>query len=372
MTSFRYVFLVQALLAAFPIFSQDAPYSYHRLEGTIGGQPVVMHLHRHGAGPFGQGATPTYDGVYYYAKYEFPIQFYGEATAKGDIQLSEGLGGQPTGIIRLAPLAGGATGGEWVDTSGVRKLRVSLREAYPEGTLRLSGGFLMDTLPLFPDHPASPQASASFTWVEPAATTEKSLRDYLWKELAEKSLNDSALARRCCETPREVFGHLRDQAFAGYRDSLAHEVHPDSADYFFMYNYSHDISMAVTYNDKGLLSLGITDYVYAGGAHGNYATAFYTYDLRKRRLMRLSDVLRPGFERDVEAALARAARRRAGLKPGEPLDSYYFVENIPATENFYLTGKGIVFGYPPYEIASYADGQVELFVPFAEVKKWVR
>jgi hypothetical protein len=118
--------------------------------------------------------------------------------------------------------------------------------------------------------------------------------------------------------------------------------------------------------------MGFTHYGYTGGAHGNYATTVVSYDPEKMKSIERKDVLKPGHEKALQAALNQSARKRAGLSAGGNLGDAYFVEEIPFTDNFYLTNKGMVFSYPPYEIASYADGQVELFVPFTALKEWLQ
>ncbi|WP_404980203.1 RsiV family protein [Chitinophaga pollutisoli] len=41
-------------------------------------------------------------------------------------------------------------------------------------------------------------------------------------------------------------------------------------------------------------------------------------------------------------------------------------------DNFYLTNKGAVFSFVPYEIAAYAAGQITLFVPWNEIRSVVQ
>lgn len=49
-------------------------------------------------------------------------------------------------------------------------------------------------------------------------------------------------------------------------------------------------------------------------------------------------------------------------------ESVLFDNTIQTTTNFCVTQKGILFLYNPYEIAAYAYGEIELFIPFEEVK----
>jgi Protein of unknown function (DUF3298) len=44
---------------------------------------------------------------------------------------------------------------------------------------------------------------------------------------------------------------------------------------------------------------------------------------------------------------------------------------MPA-ENFYVTTAGIGFLYAPYEIKSFADGEVNLLVPFSALNAYLQ
>ena len=53
------------------------------------------------------------------------------------------------------------------------------------------------------------------------------------------------------------------------------------------------------------------------------------------------------------------------------LTENYFFENgkFNLPENFYISNKGLVFLYNPYEIKPYVAGTTELVIPFANLKK---
>jgi hypothetical protein len=369
-TILTFLLIVTALggLRAQPNGRNDE-YRYRRLEGTVGTQPVVMHLHEVIIPPLaGEPAMQRFSGVYYYQKYEAPIDFWGEVQNGSEIVLSESSPNEsPT--LRLRRQGSDRFTGTWTSANGAKTLAVELRENYPPGSVRFTSGTLRDEKKMFPRRDLSPLATVSVSWLEPAGDVDKPAREFLFDAVAHTLIHDSINGRPCCATPQAAFQHLRDEHFREYPGELANDVSPDSIEQFFMYNNDYDVQAVVVYNDNQRLSLGYTTSMYTGGAHGNYATDYYVYDLAKRRVLQLADLIKPGQEKAIEAALNRAARRRAGLKANEKLDSYYFVESMPVTENFYVTGKGIVFSYPPYEVSSYADGQVELFVPFAEIRE---
>ncbi|WP_324288612.1 RsiV family protein [Pedobacter sp. SL55] len=53
----------------------------------------------------------------------------------------------------------------------------------------------------------------------------------------------------------------------------------------------------------------------------------------------------------------------------EPLEQKYFFTNgkFALPKSFYVSDKGLVFLYNPYEIKAYAEGVTELVIPFSEL-----
>lgn len=136
--------------------------------------------------------------------------------------------------------------------------------------------------------------------------------------------------------------------------------------------YATETSTQVLWNQDNLLSIGYLSYSYSGGAHGNYGTTVCSYDTRTGRPLRYQDIFRPGSEAGIEKLLGQYARPVLGLKPGQPLSEVLFDNNLPATHNVYLTSGGAVFVYSPYEVASFAQGEISVFVPLSALKPWLQ
>ena len=49
-------------------------------------------------------------------------------------------------------------------------------------------------------------------------------------------------------------------------------------------------------------------------------------------------------------------------------DAGFFTDPVKPTDNFYITGEGIGFFYNQYDIAPYASGSIDVFIPFRELK----
>ncbi|MEJ7666067.1 MAG: DUF3298 domain-containing protein [Hymenobacter sp.] len=139
----------------------------------------------------------------------------------------------------------------------------------------------------------------------------------------------------------------------------------DLGSYRASLNYEQQAQTYVLYQQQNLLSLAFTSYVFTGGAHGNSGTTAASYDLRTGRRLRYADIFRPEADRQLPALLAQAVRPLVGLAPGAPLDGQLFVKKMPVTHNVFLTAGGVEFLYQPYEIASYAQGEIRVFLPLA-------
>ena len=91
-----------------------------------------------------------------------------------------------------------------------------------------------------------------------------------------------------------------------------------------------------------------------------------------RKKLKLNDIITIEGRKKLSAFLAKALRIQFKLKPTEPLTEVLFENTIAPTENFYLTGKGIGFSYSPYEVAAYALGEINLFIPFKELETYLQ
>jgi hypothetical protein len=134
--------------------------------------------------------------------------------------------------------------------------------------------------------------------------------------------------------------------------------------------YQND-SMYVVVNTPKMFAVAINNEVYTGGAHGMYAVRYCNFDPKTGKMLTLDEVLKP----NARAALVRIAekifRKENGIKPNADLEEagWMFPDNVfVVSDNWYLSDKGLFFNYNPYEIASYAQGTIELKIPMADLK----
>ncbi|MCM1067915.1 MAG: RsiV family protein [Muribaculaceae bacterium] len=107
------------------------------------------------------------------------------------------------------------------------------------------------------------------------------------------------------------------------------------------------------------LSYAVTRSSYQpSAAHGNYGTVYINYDLNAGCLITLHDLFTAeGLEALPEIIRDTAVKMQAAIGNTD-------IAALPAGGNFYLTPEStIVFAYQPYEVASYAQGEIQIPIP---------
>ncbi|UAX42398.1 RsiV family protein [Pasteurella canis] len=110
----------------------------------------------------------------------------------------------------------------------------------------------------------------------------------------------------------------------------------------------------------------ITSY-YTGGAHGIYDTQFLNIDLIDKVIYQLKDLL---VSPDKLSALTQLLREKNMARLNGLAITADNMENeqLQATNNFVFTINGLVFRYPVYTLGSYAEGEIDLILPYSQLK----
>ncbi len=132
------------------------------------------------------------------------------------------------------------------------------------------------------------------------------------------------------------------------------------------------ISGEVIYEDEKLLTIGLDSYIFTGGAHGYGSTHFLNFSKRNGEELRQNEMFinRDAFEEFAEMKF----RIQEAIPTQSPINSTGFMfdaDNFYLPENIGFTEQGIKLLYNPYEVASYADGVIELTLPYKEVEEFL-
>jgi len=123
------------------------------------------------------------------------------------------------------------------------------------------------------------------------------------------------------------------------------------------------------FEDERYLSLSFEFVAFEGGAHENRKKQFVTWEKESKTPLTLA-ALWPEMEPFM--ALAEDEFRQARkLKPEDDFEEhgYWFDKGrFRLSEQFAFSECGLLLYYNPYEVAAYAVGPIEIFIPFAKLK----
>ena len=120
-------------------------------------------------------------------------------------------------------------------------------------------------------------------------------------------------------------------------------------------NWESKNDYKIVYASEKMVSFKIVSWSYTGGAHGMTDTKVGT--VKNGKVMKITD-LPP----NIKTLWQQSLDSHPEIKTINEYASF-FNEDPQMTENFYLDDKGVHFIYQPYEIAPFATGTVDVFVP---------
>jgi hypothetical protein len=315
-------------------------------QGKLRGKKIVLCLHQAGHKFFG-----------YYLMNGRPEYLRGEdSTVAGKIKMTGYVSTETEHVAYL--------------TRSDEQLKFGWKHTGVAPTLDLR---LISTLPfvyasgkekLRPAMKASPAASFEIgtVWPDLTASSANLIRRTARKLLGVGSADniDVALLRK---------GH---SYFSDYKKELGREQQPSILSFPSAYEMDESAFVFLMGQQGRLTTLAHVRYTYTGGAHGFYKTDYVVLDTVLGKRLRLGDVLTREGVSSLGRLLENAFRREHALGGDQELtDAGLLDDAIPPTSNFFVTNEGIGFSYAPYEIAPYAMGEIQIVVPYGDLKKYL-
>lgn len=122
-------------------------------------------------------------------------------------------------------------------------------------------------------------------------------------------------------------------------------------------------SYEVKTNERGVLSLSLNNYAFAGGAHGMTIIKSLTFDVSTGRIYSLADLFKPGsdYQRVLSAIIEKQIKEReipvinefTGIKPDQ---------------DYYIADKVLVVYFQLYDLTPYAYGFPEFPITMYQVE----
>ncbi|WP_231459970.1 DUF3298 and DUF4163 domain-containing protein [Pedobacter sp. Leaf132] len=333
---------------------------YKRLEGTIDGKPVVMHL---------QKVDDDYSGVY-----SFKSSWLNLSTdtliGKDSVVLFENgfydyyfdKDAQQTTLS--LKWTGNGFNGTWKNDKGNKSFPVTLIEKYPEGSYQFTADIYQDSIKAMVNDEKSPYAKISFEYLKPVNKDVEST----WLDSQLKKIFGNEMA----QSDRSIgFKKITSAYFEDYKTQIKDQQQSSKDRGFLQWmNYTNNSQQSISYNDNHFVVIDFLADAYTGGAHGNYGSTMFCFDVKNKKQMVLSDIVKIDSN-TLQKIVEKNMRKNYNIKTGEQLNSVLFDNFIKPNKNFYFNANGLAFMYNPYEVASYAQGQIVVFIPYSDLKGYL-
>lgn len=304
---------------------------YYCFTGNIDKYPVTFHLYR---------VNDKFSGSYYYNSSEEAIDISGDLDKDHFLKLTHSDAEGNTTEVLSGNFKDSTFSGTWSYKSKLLAFRVSTKNnnsglnfdyIYTHGEKKLPKEEYGRTELTYEAAAVWPVAGSQ----HPATNLIKQL---ITAEFDEKS-SGGEIGKVMTKQKNEILNPVRKED-----ESITYELYK---------------GVQVIYLSEKLLTLSSSTYIDGGGAHPNNYTFFQCVDLVHNRKLAITDVLDTLTNRTTLQTLLEKKFRTAR--------DYLFSNIIPVGQNIILTSKGIGFHYNPYEVGTYAEGDVYLSLTFKEL-----
>lgn len=146
-----------------------------------------------------------------------------------------------------------------------------------------------------------------------------------------------------------------------------------SAEEFPEYNIPWEASVEgrLVHESPELISLEYKIGLFTGGAHGYTSVSFLNLNPETGEVFSNKDLFTADFKKYAE----KLFRNRNNIPEDGPINStgFFFEEdNFQLPKNIGFLKNKIILRYNPYEVASYAEGGIQLEIPLEEVEEFIK
>lgn len=112
-----------------------------------------------------------------------------------------------------------------------------------------------------------------------------------------------------------------------------------------------------------IVSFLLTYSNYMGGAHGMHWSQYIHVDTNSQKVIYLNNLVEPQNQKNLKELLWNAYTATRS----DPNDLFIEKKDFRISDSFYFSPEGIIFVYPPYELGSYAEGEVSIKLYWSEI-----
>ncbi len=118
---------------------------------------------------------------------------------------------------------------------------------------------------------------------------------------------------------------------------------------------------------RNLLTYQVFSESYTGGAHGMYYLIPYIIDTKTGVVVTENDLFKPGYVGPVTDLI----KKSLGQKRQDGSFDVMFEDGVLPNGKCGVSGEGVTWYFQPYEIASYAEGIIDVTVSWADLEEYL-
>ncbi len=358
------IIILVVLLAAGTVNAQNIvpKKCYLHLVGTINNEyPIEMNL------------VKINDTIYGDYSFVAPgkIPFGKENTGKGITVYGKMSSGNTFSMKELATPSGSLIKGKFISSQslsgtiesadGNKTLPFEVTEKYPEGSIAMNVYYRKAVMPLV-KKPRAPFAAIQLGMLLPGESANPLISDSLIHLMLVKYTGKQVRITQ----PEKLLDGMRQVYFENYlftNEGIYNETMASGL------NWQSLKFLHILMNGSHILSFYIDHYAFTGGAHGLQTLQFTVVNLWTGKEVELKNIFKENSEAQLSSILSDKIHEMNHLPTTQSLkDAGFYTDTVKPAENFYITREGIGFYYNQYDIAPYASGSIDVFVPFRELK----
>jgi len=129
----------------------------------------------------------------------------------------------------------------------------------------------------------------------------------------------------------------------------------------------------IRYQSDHLINIGISSYLYTGGAHGYGSLTSLLFD--KKTGIAITNKELFNNEKSFIAYAEKKFRKEQNIPDNLSINTTGLLfdnDEFKLPDNIFFTDQGLVLYFYTYDIASYTDGPQELILPYSEVDPYLK
>lgn len=136
---------------------------------------------------------------------------------------------------------------------------------------------------------------------------------------------------------------------------------------------NHKISLMIKpkiLNSEGpLVTVVLNSSNYLGGAHGSASQQYFNFDLEKKKMIPLKELVEKNKLSMLESKAHEAFKTWViDSELAEDVDEYEQIWKFKLSDNYYLGNQGLILQYGEYEIGPYVVGLPRLTIPYEQLQ----